>query len=255
MPSKEERERRRAERLAAERAASAAERRRLILGYAVAGALTLAVVIGLIVVIASSGGGSGEAEGQDLPENAHIEPRVGSINGFAPDDREGTVPPELEQGDLQAAAEEAGCDLELDLPNEGATHINEDDPEPNYKTNPPTSGDHIEPPLQQADGAYSEPIDPKYWVHSMEHGRIVIQYAPDLPEAEQLELKGLFDEDPAGMLLLPNPDMPYEVAATAWTQMLGCPDYEGRATIDAIRDFRDTYRGRGPEPVEIFLTQ
>ena len=85
----------------------------------------------------------------------------------------------------------------------------------------------------------------------MEHGRVAIQYSPDLPEADQLELKGLFDESPGGMLLFPNPEMPYEVAATAWTQLVGCERYEGPATIDAIRAFRDTYRGQGPEPVPL----
>lgn len=53
------------------------------------------------------------------------------------------------------------------------------------------------------------------------------------------------------MLLFPNADMPYEVAATAWTRLLGCDRYQGRATLDAIRAFRDIYRGQGPEPVPI----
>jgi hypothetical protein len=254
MPSKEDRERRRAERLAAERAEAVAARRRLIVGYVVAGALTLAVVVGLVVVIANSGS-SGSAEVENLPANAHIQTAAGSVNGVKPDARVGTQPPPLEQGDLQTAAQEAGCELQLDLPDEGNNHISEDDPEPDYKTNPATSGDHIEPPLQQADGAWAEPIDPKYWVHSMEHGRIVIHYSPDLPEKDQLALKGVFDEDPPGMLLIPNPDMPYQVAVTGWTQLMGCDDYEGRATLDAIRDFRDIYRGRGPEPVQIDLGQ
>ena len=49
--------------------------------------------------------------------------------------------------------------------------------------------------------------------------------------------------------MFPNPDMPYEVAATAWTQLMGCKRYEGAKTLDAIRDFRDQFRGRGPEAV------
>ena len=88
-------------------------------------------------------------------------------------------------------------------------------------------------------------------MHSLEHGRIDLQYSPDLSEDDQLALKGVFDESPEGMLLFPNPDMPYEVAATAWTKLLGCDSYEGDATLDAIRDFRDTYRGRGPENVPL----
>ena len=50
------------------------------------------------------------------------------------------------------------------------------------------------------------------------------------------------------MLFFPNADMPYEVAVTAWTQLMGCKSCtRAAATLDAIRDFRDTYRGLGPE--------
>ena len=78
-----------------------------------------------------------------------------------------------------------------------------------------------------ADGAYIDTPEPRSVVHSLEHGRIEIQYSPDLPEEDQLALKGVFDEDPNGMLMFPNPDMPYEVAATAWTNLLGCDSYDG----------------------------
>jgi hypothetical protein len=249
MPSREERERRRAERLAAEKAEAASQRRRLIVGYVTAGALTLAVVVGLGVVIASSGGGADQVSGEDLPAAAHIEVDTGFVNDAKPDGREGTPPPPIEQGDLQKAADEAGCELRLDLSSEGSDHV-PDDELPEWDTNPPTSGDHSA--QQQADGAWTD-VAPGNTLHSLEHGRIDIQYSPDLSEKEQLELKGVFDEDPAGMLFFPNPDMPYEVATTAWTQLLGCDSYEGQATLDAIRDFRDTYRGRGPEPFAITI--
>ena len=45
--------------------------------------------------------------------------------------------------------------------------------------------------------------------------------------------------------MFPNPDMPYDVAITAWTQLAGCTNYEGSATLDVLRDFRDIYRGQG----------
>jgi hypothetical protein len=223
-----------------------------MLTYVGAGALTLVVVVGLVLVLAGGSDDSG-VNASDFPENAHIQPQSGSVNGVTPDDRVGTPPPTLAQGDLEAAAKAAGCDLQLDLKDEGNTHLKPSDPVPDYGTNPPTSGDHIVPPLQQADGAYSEFPQPVRFVHSLEHGRIEIQYSPDLSEADQLALKGVFDESPDGMLLFPNPDMPYEVATTAWTQLMGCKTYEGAATLDAIRDFRDIYRGRGPENVPITL--
>jgi len=212
------------------------------------------VLAGLVVVLASSGGGDGD--GGDSPANAHIQHQSGTFANLEADGREGTPPPEIQFGDLDQSAQEAGCELKLKLPDEGNGHV-EDSTPVQYKTVPPTSGNHNAEPI--ADGAYTTPLgndtasspNIRNAVHSMEHGRIEIQYSPDLPEADQLELKGLFDEDFDGMLLFPNPDMPYEVAATAWTQMLGCPKYEGRATLDAIRAFRDTYRGQGPEPVTI----
>jgi hypothetical protein len=248
---KEEQERRRAERLAAEQRESSAERRRLLLGYAVAGALTLAVVVGLVIVLSSGDGDGGDVSSGDFSEEAHIQAQSGSVNDVPVDDREGTPPPELAEGDLEAAAEEAGCELQLNLRDEGNTHLEPSAKDPDYKTNPPTSGDHITPPLQQADGAYSENPGNLYVVHSLEHGRVNLQYSPDLPEEDQLALKGVFDESPEAMLFFPNEDMPYEVAATAWTQLLGCKTFEGDATLDAVRNFRDIYRGQGPEDVPI----
>jgi Protein of unknown function (DUF3105) len=242
---KEEKERLRAARLEAERLEALGARKRLILGYGVAAVLTAAVVAGIVIVIVSGGGGSGE----DTPEAAHIDTATGSVNGVSPDAREGTSPPAVRNLDLENAAADAGCVLRVGLPDEGNTHLEPNAEPPKYRTNPPTSGDHAITP--QADGAYEETPESIEFVHSLEHGRIEIQYAPDLPEADQLALKGVFDESPSGVLLFPNSRMPYEVAATAWTQLLGCKRYEGAKTLDAIRNFRDQFRGRGPEAVPI----
>ena len=251
MTSKIDRERLRAERILAEEAAARETRQRLLFGYVVAGALGLALVGGIVFVIL--GGGGSSADETDFPPNAHIKPQTGSANDVAPDAREGTPPPPVAQGDLAVAAQAAGCELRLDLPDEGKVHVEPSDPVPAYDTNPPTSGDHVVPPLQQADGAYSQFPEPVRFVHSLEHGRVEIQYSPDLAKKDQLALKGVFDESPPGLLFFPNPEMSYEVAATAWQQLLGCDRYEGAATLDAIRAFRDTYRGQGPEDVPLSI--
>jgi hypothetical protein len=240
---KEEKERLRTQRLEAERREATAARKRLLLGYGAAGVLTAAVLAGIVVVIASGGGGSSE----DTPAAAHIDLATGSINGVKADAREGTTPPPVGNLDLENAAAAANCDLRLDLPDEGNSHLEPGASPPKYGTNPPTSGNHVTTPFQEADGAYRQTPELIEIVHSLEHGRIEVQYSPDLPEENQLALKGVFDESPSGMLLFPNPRMPYEVAATAWTQLMGCKTYEGAKTLDAIRDFRDQYRGRGPE--------
>src|SRR5262245_63657447 len=117
---REEKERLRAQRLAAEQAASSSARRRLYAGYVVAGLLAAAVLAGLVVVVASGGGGD---DVSSVCDNAHVVNSGGTFKGLDPDCREGTPPPPIQFGDLAISAEKAGCELKLDLPSEGATHV------------------------------------------------------------------------------------------------------------------------------------
>ena len=255
---KEERERMRQERLAAQQAAVSSDQRRLYIGYAIAGLIVAAIIAGIVVAITGGGGGGGDAQDPDqYPELAQIKPQIGTVpDGIEPDGREGSAPPAQQQGDLEAAARAANCDLQLALEDEGNGHFQNDDREVDYGTSPPTSGDHYGNPSEAgsgalADGAYLETPPITRAVHALEHGRVEIQYSPDLPQSDQLALKGLFLESPEAVIMFPNPDMPYEVAITAWTQLAGCEKYEGAATLDVLRVFRDIYRGAGPEPFPI----
>lgn len=241
----EERERLRQAREERERKAAGSERRRLMIGYGVAGVVGLAVVIGIVVVIVSAASKNDSGE-------AHIVQSTGSTNGVQPEKRSGTTPPPVKVTNLQTAAKEAGCDLRLHLPDEGHNHIPPTSKTPEYGTNPPTSGNHVEPPFQQADGAYSEMPQELDIVHSLEHGRMEIQYSPGLSESAQLELIGLYDTMYGATLLFPNENMPYEVAATSWRNLIGCNEYKGSITLDAIRDFGKQTWGHGREPVTGF---
>ena len=146
-------------------------------GYAVAGALALAVLVGLVVVISSGSSGSAAA---DACSNAHIQ-NTGSFSGLQPDCREGTPPPPIQFADLAISAQKAGCDLKLDLPDEGNTHVPDSTPV-HYRTVPPTSGNHNPVPI--SDGAYVTPVTAdtskhpniRNEVHAMEHGRVEIHY-------------------------------------------------------------------------------
>lgn len=242
-----EREKLRQEREAREQSEKRAGRNRLVVGYAIASTAALAIVV-LIFVVASGGGDSAEGD-----SHINLNTAVGSTNGVEPDDRAGTPPPPIQTTDLKDAAAKAGCKLELKLEDEGSSHLPKGSQPPQYGTNPATSGNHVEPPYQQADGAYSEMPDELNLVHTLEHGRLLIQYSPDLPEADQLELKGLYDTMYGATLLFPNERMPYEVAATTWTNLIGCPVYKGPETLDAIRAFgRTTWGKYGGEPAEAF---
>jgi len=242
---KEERERLREAREEREQEQARSQRTRLFIGYALAGIVGLVVVIGIVVLITSSG--SGDSGLSNINQNS------GSTNGVQPDERSGPKPPPVKVASLKQAAKQAHCVLRLHLKDEGHTHIPPGSPTPDYKTNPPTSGNHVEPPFQQADGAYTEMPEEIDFVHSLEHGRMEIQYSPDLAEEDQLALKGMYDTLYGATLLFPNEKMPYAVAATTWTNMLGCDKYEGAITLDAIRDFgKETWGQYGGEPVEGF---
>ena len=245
---KEEQERLRAAREQAEAASRKQERKRLILGYVVAGVISVAVLVGIVFAIA--GGSDDDGQGAvEVGDNERVNQEFGSVPGnLVVDDRDSVEPPTTGETSLEAAAAAANCELILEQKDEGNQHISGNDL-PEYEANPPTSGDHSPNPL--ADGAYSEVPSPLNYIHALEHGRVQIQYASDLPEDAQLELLGLYDEDRPGMMLFPNDEMPYEVAATAWRQTLGCDSYEGAATLDAIRAFKGAYRARGPEPIPL----
>ena len=177
---------------------------------------------------------------------AGIDPASGFTQGIAPDVRPGTSTPEASPPPLPQAAGNAGCEVRLKLPDEGNSHLSKNDPAPTYKTSPPTSGDHD--PVPVADGAHRKAPPETAVVHSLEHGRVAIHYSPSLPADQQLLLKGLFDEDPNGMLLIPDSDMPYDVAATAWRNLLGCGSFGAWPELKAaLVAFRDQFRGRGPE--------
>ena len=214
----------RAEREQREREAAAAEKRKRMVGYLVGGALAAAAVVAIVVVLLSGGDGGGpqKANSGDWPK--------------------GSVPAQ-QQTDLDAAAKAAGCELK-DPKNEGKSHVNGN---VEYKANPPTSGNHnIEP---APDGAYLEPPAKEQTLHTLEHGRVSIQFKPTVPDSVKGNLKALFDEDPYHLIIFPNQtNMPSAVAATAWDHQLLCNEYNDKVP-DAIRAFKNQYRDRGPESV------
>lgn len=225
---KEQKEALRERRLEEERAAARAERRRKLIGYAVGGVLALAA-IGALVFVAFSGAGVGGGS----------TPTAGGGSWAA-----GSVPPRKIR-ELSAAAQAAGCMLRSDK-SEGNAHTQTP---VNYKANPPHSGNHA--PDSAEDGAYLEPpYNEGQFLHALEHGRIHLQFRASVPDGRKGNLKALFDEDPYHMVVSPNlTNMPYEVAATAWTKTLACPRANDKV-YDAIRAFKDAYRDRGPEFVQ-----
>jgi Protein of unknown function (DUF3105) len=239
---REEKQRLRELREEAEKREASEQRRKLLIGYGVAGVLAAAVVAGILVLVLA---GSSGAKG-----NAHIVQvdLATTTEGLKPDEREGTktkAGPLAIAAKLPAAAKAAKCVLR-NPKDEGATHLTPSQPTPKYGSDPPTSGNHD--PIPLANGVYDSVMPTfRHAVHTLEHGRIEIEYQPSLPDADQLKLKGLIDEDFRDMVMFQNDKSQWEVSAAAWDHYLGCKTYNGKV-LDAIRAFRDKYRGNGPEP-------
>ena len=236
---KEQKEALRREREERERAAHEAERRRRRVGYGVGGALAaaaVAVVVALLLTGSNGGSGGGGTKGSDLLPGG------------------GTVPAQR-ISDLKKAASAGGCQLRSYKATSRA-HITNINQKVHYSSNPPTSGRHYYVPA--TDGAYAKAPPDVAAVHALEHGRIDIWFKPRLPKAKRAALKALFDRDNGyQLLLIPRPNMPFQMAATAWGRnptpngtgyLLGCPTLNDRG-FDALRAFIDAHRGQGPEPI------
>ena len=229
---KEQKQRLREEREEREREAAATARRRRLVGYGAGGALALGAVAAIVAVGIAGGGGGGDGGGGS---------RGGPARPSAASYPEAPVPARR-VADLDQAARAAGCTTKS-FRSEGDNHVTEP---VRYRSIPPHSGSHN--PVPAEDGVYDEAPPAEALVHSLEHGRIVVQFRPTVSDEVKGQLKSLHDEDPAHMLLVPNARMPYEVAATAWTKVLGCPKATP-AVFDAIRAFKVRHRDRGPEYV------
>jgi hypothetical protein len=152
-------------------------------------------------------------------------------------------PSEKQLKELRSAAAAAGCTVST-FPTEGRNHVTG---AVRYRTNPPTSGPHNKVPAP--DGVYTKAPPKENYVHSLEHGRVELQYRPDAPAAVRAAIRRVYDEFNHHLLLFPNnTGMDYEVAATAWKERLGCVHFNARVP-EALRRFRDVYRDRGPEQV------
>jgi hypothetical protein len=231
---KEEKERLRREREERQKAedSKVASKRRLQL--VAGGVLGVVAIAAVIAAVASSGGGGGKSNDAGA-----------KVYGKA-------ALPKRQTTDFDAAVKASGC-FYKSYTSEGRTHLPSDTAVNNsYKTNPPTSGNHR--PTPAADGVYAPANTPdkENYVHTLEHGRIELQYSPSAPQAVRDQLNTLFNEPVKGsegyhmVLFQNNTNMPYEVAATAWTQLIGCKTVNDK-TWDALRAFRDRFVDKGPE--------
>ena len=116
---------------------------------------------------------------------------------------------------------------------------------PTFEVNPPAGGNHT---VQAASAgeftATTAPSDGQI-VHALEHGYVAVWYRPDIPGDTVEALRGLRNEFDRDILLIPRPNLPIPVAATAWHHRLLCDTAEP----ESLRRFVQAYRNKGPERV------
>jgi hypothetical protein len=230
----DEKERRRQERLAREQAEarSAANHKRLQLVGG--GVLAFAAIAAVVIALVTGLGGGDEAP--KVPDSDAAKLAAAKL-------------PDQTVTDLEDAAKAAGCTLKNPR-YEGADHEDRKFKPADYKTNPPTSGNHN--PVAYQDGIYEPGTIPMLGqvVHTLEHGRIDIQYRKGTPKSVVAQLETFVGENEGyHMVMFENTtDMKPQVAATAWTHSLTCDEMNPKV-FDALRTFRDKYLDKGPEKI------
>lgn len=232
---KEEKARLRAEREAREAEEHKAAERKQRLQWAGGGLLVAAAVAAVAVVLVAGGGDSdGGSDVKPADESAET--------------TRAAKPPTARITDMAQAAKQAKCTVRTGLPIEGESHEDRDFKPSDYKTNPPTSGNHK--PTYPQDGIFAVGNEPPLGeqVHTLEHGRIDFQYKPGAPSTLVSQLQGLMNETNSyhQNLWQNTTGMDYLFTATAWGQLLGCNE-ASPAAFDAMRAFRKRYTDKGPE--------
>jgi hypothetical protein len=127
------------------------------------------------------------------------------------------------------------------FPDQGQLHLNATDPVPDYNSDPPTSGPHSPSPAPC--GIYRQPVPDITQVHDLEHGVVIIQYDPTIPDAERAQLEDFARDAGTHVIVAPREGMASPISVTAWTKLMTLD------TVDmaAIEGFYGQFAQFGPE--------
>lgn len=141
-----------------------------------------------------------------------------------------------DDGADDATASGCGDDQQERIDPASANHVFAGGEEPDYLTDPPTSGPHAPAPAR--DGVLDAPLSRPEQVGHLEAGGVLLQHG-DLPADQLAALEAL--AGPA-IVVVANDDLPAPIVATAWTRKLSCVTVDA----DALSTFADAHLGRGP---------
>jgi hypothetical protein len=160
-------------------------------------------------------------------------------------------------GDNAAASGVDGSCVRETFPPIGRQHVQSLSSGFQYNSFPPTSGPHFGIPAVW--NFYDQPVPEIRLVHNLEHGGVVVQYGPKVPQATVQKLETWYSKDPLGLVVAPLPPVSeikakppagYEnkIFLTAWTHLATCTAFDE----GAFDRFRDDYRGPNADAPEKF---
>jgi hypothetical protein len=199
------------------------------------------LVLGTAVVACGSSSGSGTPIGQ--PVNPTDAAADGASDAAASDAPPAEAAPPPGDGPTCTAVVEQH-------PIEGALHMAICSPL-TFGTNPPSSGNHYG--NWAAYRTYAKPFLPGFWVHSLEHGAVVIGYhceggcPEDVARAQAFidALPADCGSPPRRVILLPNPDLDVRFAASAWGFTLRADCFDASAFAAFVAE----HYAHGPEDI------
>jgi hypothetical protein len=108
-----------------------------------------------------------------------------------------------------------------------------------YNSLPATSGPHFA--FTVATGVYERPVAEGLFVHAMEHGHVVIHYAPDMPAQDVEALARLAKRHGDDVILTPYPPLADGIALTAWGRIDHLDGYDERRITEFVERLAGRY--------------
>ncbi|HKV44096.1 MAG TPA: DUF3105 domain-containing protein, partial [bacterium] len=146
------------------------------------------------------------------------------------------------------SAAQTGSNIGVRVADEGNTHVPVGS-QISYRAHPPASGNHY--PTPAPPGVYPEGVLPGFWVHSLEHGYIVLAYKPPVSPEMLAQFDAMVKDFPkskygyAKLVVVPYAEMDHPFAVLAWTWRLWLDQLDRQKVLDFYRAHVD----RGPEDV------
>ena len=212
--------------------------------------VTLVACAASAILVAGCGGGDGPKP------NSGGNPREGRASSVG--DGNSSTPPKIGAA-VEKAAADAGCTVKAWLSDARVTDSTGAVPGPRQHNEtsltytvsiPPTSGAHSG--VWAHWGFYDQAVPYNHVVHNMEHGGVIVHYGSGVSAANIEALKTFWRDEPAYLVVTPDvsPSFPKDgVVVTSWQRWMVCKPFKA-SQVAALKTYRDTFRGAGPENIK-----